>query len=231
MQKFSNATFSVQKFFQAPGSRPKGDIDASQESNNRTRESIRNIEAQRRLLEENIKKTQAEQIRTHKSLTETQKNLQSISFTISDLEEELPSIRNAEQSSINELQAVTANLNQTVQATKQQTAVLRSAQAQYAKIKNENNPEATKAAYSTVVMHRNLLDTHRKKVTDLIKQQAVKLEAMRSATKLRQESEARLSESQEEKQHLEEMEKNFRSTFNQQSIMLEDFSHKREQLS
>ena len=82
-----------------------------------------------------------------------------------------------------------------------------------------------------VVTHRNLLDAHRKKVTDLIKQQAVKLEAMRSATKLRQESEARLSESQEEKQHLEEMEKNFRSTFNQQSIMLEDFSHKREQLS
>ena len=54
---------------------------------------------------------------------------------------------------------------------------------------------------------------------------------MRSATKLRQESEARLAESQEEKQHLEEMEKNFRSTFNQQSMMLEDFSHKREQLS
>lgn len=231
MQKFSNATFSVQKFFQAPGSRPKGDIDASQESNNRTRESIRNIEAQRRLLEENIKKTQTEQIRTHKSLTETQKNLQSISFTISDLEEELPSIRNAEQSSINELQTVTANLNQTTQATKQQITVLRSAQAQYAKIKNENNPEATKAAYSMVVTHRNLLDVHRKKLTDLIKQQAAKLEAMRSATKLRQESEAQLAESQEEKQHLEEMEKNFQSTFNQQSMMLEDFFHKHAQLS
>lgn len=61
MRNFSNTTFSVQKFFQAPGSRPKGDIDASQESNNRTRESIRNIEAQRRLLEEKIRKTQTEQ--------------------------------------------------------------------------------------------------------------------------------------------------------------------------
>ena len=211
--------------------RSEGHINASQESNNHTRENIRNIEAQRRLLEEKIRKTQTEQTRTHTSLTETQKNLQSISFTISDLEEELPSIRNAEQSSINELQTVTANLNQTVQATKQQTAVLRSAQAQYAKIKNENNPEATKAAYSMVVTHRKLLDTHRKKLTDLIKQQAAKLEAMRSATKLRQESEARLAESQEEKQHLEEMEKNFRSTFNQQSMMLEDFFHKRAQLS
>lgn len=231
MWNFSNTAFSVQKFFQAPANRSEGSINASQESNDRTRENIRNIEAQRRLLEEKIKKTQTEQIRTHKSLTETQKNLQSISFTISDLEEELPSIQSAEQSSINELQTVTANLNQTVQATKRQTAVLRSAQAQYAKIKNENNPEATKAAYSMVVTHRNLLDTHRKKVTDLIKQQAAKLEAMRSATKLRQESEAQLAESQEEKQHLEEMEKNFRSTFNQQSIMLEDFSHKREQLS
>lgn len=231
MRNFSNTTFSVQKFFQAPMNRSEGHINASQESNNHTRENIRNIEAQRRLLEEKIRKTQTEQIRTHTSLTETQKNLQSISFTISDLEEELPSIRNAEQSSINELQTVTANLNQTVQATKQQTAVLRSAQAQYAKIKNENNPEATKAAYSMVVTHRKLLDTHRKKLTDLIKQQAAKLEAMRSATKLRQESEARLAESQEEKQHLEEMEKNFRSTFNQQSMMLEDFFHKRAQLS
>ena len=231
MRNFSNTTFSVQKFFQAPVNRSEGHVNASKESNNRTRENIRNIEAQRRLLEENIKKTQAEQVRTHTSLTETQKNLQSISFTISDLEEELPSIRNAEQSSINELQAVATNLNQTIQATKQQDVALRSAEAQYAKIKNENNPEATKAAYSLVVMHRNSLDAHRKKVTDLIKQQAAKLEAMRSATKLRQESEAQLAESQEEKQHLEEMEKNFQSTFNQQSMMLEGFFHKHAQLS
>lgn len=147
MQKFSNATFSVQKFFQAPGSRPKGDIDASNESNKRTIENAKNLEAEKNRLAKEIQEKNQKNKITEKKIFDFDKDLQAKNFDISDKEEELPSMRQQEERLSQEVNATTQSLSQKVSIVRSETKVVRQLKEQYLAVK-KNNPDDAVAAHA-----------------------------------------------------------------------------------
>lgn len=204
MQKFSNATFSVQKFFQAPGSRPKGYIDASNESNKRTIENAKNLEAEKNRLAKEIQEKNQKNKITEKKIFDFDKDLQAKNFDISDKEEELPSMRQQEERLSQEVNTTTQSLSQKVSIVRSETKVVRQLKEQYLAIK-KNNPDDAVAAHAKWKKASQLLMS---KVADMNRESNLleaKRRALADASNIRQKTERELEEDYQKKEHFEEM--------------------------
>ena len=204
MQKFSNVTFSVQKFFQAPGSRPKGDIDASNESNKRTIEKTKNLEAEKNRLAKEIQEKNQKNKITEKKIFDFDKDLHAKNFDISDKEEELPSMRQQEERLSQEVSATTQSLSQKVSIVRSETRVVQQLKEQYLAIK-KNNPDDALEAHAKWKKASQLLMS---KVADMNRESTLleaKKRALVDASNVRQKTERELEEDYQKKEHFEEM--------------------------